>query len=48
MSSPIRVAFEKANKENRPALLTYTVAGDSNKKNIFKYIKKNFRSCGHL
>ena len=40
MSSPIRVAFEKANKENRPALLTYTVAGDSNKKISLNILKK--------
>jgi len=30
--SPISVAFEKCKKENRPALLTYTVAGDNTKK----------------
>ena len=40
MSSPIRVAFEKANNENRPALLTYTVAGDSNKKISLNILKK--------
>ena len=31
--SPISMAFEKSKKENRPALLTYTVAGDNTKKN---------------
>ena len=32
MISPISLAFRKANLKNRPALLTYTVAGDNNKK----------------
>ena len=32
MSNPISHAFKKAKSENRPALLTYTVAGDSTKK----------------
>ena len=44
MSNPISIAFKKANKENRPALLTYTVAGDSSKKqslSILKSISKN-------
>ena len=31
--SLINFSFEKAKSENRPALLTYTVAGDNNKKN---------------
>ncbi len=31
MLNPIDLAFKKAKKENRPALLTYTVAGDSSK-----------------
>jgi len=30
--SPINLAFEKCKKEKRPALLTYTVAGDNTKK----------------
>ena len=30
--SPISAAFQKCKKENRPALLTYTVAGDNTKK----------------
>ena len=33
MSSLISLAFNKAKKENRPALITYTVAGDNTKKN---------------
>ena len=44
MLNPISVAFEKAKQENRPALLTYTVAGDSSKKqslDILKSISKN-------
>ena len=32
MLNPISLAFEKAKDEKRPALLTYTVAGDSSKK----------------
>ena len=30
--SPISLAFERSKKEKRPALLTYTVAGDNTKK----------------
>jgi len=44
MLNPISAAFKKAKQENRPALLTYTVAGDSSKKqslNILKSISKN-------
>ena len=44
MLNPISVAFKKARTENRPALLTYTVAGDSSKKqslDILKSISKN-------
>ncbi len=44
MLNPISLAFIKAKQENRPALLTYTVAGDSSKKqslNILKSISKN-------
>jgi len=44
MLNPISAAFIKAKQENRPALLTYTVAGDSSKKqslNILKSISKN-------
>tara|TARA_B100001540_G_C15673493_1_gene581310 strand:- start:215 stop:1015 length:801 start_codon:yes stop_codon:yes gene_type:complete len=32
MKSQISLAFQKCKKENRPALLTYTVAGDNTKK----------------
>ena len=44
MLNPISIAFKRARKENRPALLTYTVAGDSTKKQsleILKSISKN-------
>ncbi len=44
MLNPISAAFKKAKQENRPALLTYTVAGDSSKKqslDILKSISKN-------
>ena len=39
MLNPISVAFKKAKAENRPALLTYTVAGDSSKKQSLKILK---------
>ena len=45
MLNPISVAFKKAKQENRAALLTYTVAGDSSKKqslDILKSISKSF------
>ena len=44
MLNPISIAFKKAKQENRPALLTYTVAGDSSIKqslNILDSISKN-------
>ena len=37
MISSISRAFSLAKKQNRPALLTYTVAGDNTKKNLLKY-----------
>ena len=37
MKSKISLAFQKCRKENRPALLTYVMAGDNNKKNLLKY-----------
>ena len=48
MVSKITLAFEKAKKENRPALLTYTVAGDNTKKKsleILNSITKNVDIC---
>jgi tryptophan synthase alpha chain len=37
--SLINLAFKKIKKENRPALLTYTVAGDNNKKQSIEILK---------
>ena len=48
MNNPISLAFKKAKKENRPALLTYTVAGDNTKKKsleILNIISKNVDIC---
>ena len=39
MSSKIRLAFEKCKRKNRPALITYVVAGDNNKQNSIKILK---------
>ena len=39
MRSLINQAFNKAKNENRPALLTYTVAGDNTKKNSLQILK---------
>jgi len=39
MNSNIALAFEKCKKESRPALLTYTVAGDNSKNTSFKILK---------
>ena len=47
-NSPIKNAFKNAKNENRPALLTYTVAGDNNKLNslnILKSISKDIDIC---
>ena len=41
-TSQISLAFEKCKKEKRPALITYTVAGDNTKKKIAGNIKFNF------
>tara|TARA_Y100000590_G_scaffold96430_1_gene109556 strand:+ start:8936 stop:9739 length:804 start_codon:yes stop_codon:yes gene_type:complete len=38
-SSNLALAFKKCRKENRPALLTYTVSGDPNKKKSFEILK---------
>ena len=38
MKSKIKSAFEKCRKEKRPALITYTVAGDNTKKNSLKIL----------
>ena len=38
MKSEIQIAFENCKNEKRPALVTYTVAGDNNKKNSLKIL----------
>ncbi len=48
MTNSISQAFKIAKKENRPALLTYTVAGDNSKKKsleIIKSLAKNVDIC---
>ncbi len=40
MKSKIALAFDSCKKENRPALITYTVAGDNTKINSLKILKK--------
>ena len=37
--SPISSAFQRCKRENRPALLTYTVAGDNTKKKSLEILK---------
>ena len=39
ITSPISLAFKKCKKEKRPALLTYTVAGDNTKKKSLEILK---------
>ena len=39
MDNPISIAFKNASKEHRPALLTYTVAGDNTKKKSLEILK---------
>ena len=39
MNLNIDLAFKKCRKENRPALLTYTVAGDNNKNKSYEILK---------
>ena len=41
MNSLISKAFSTAKEESRPALLTYTVAGDNTKKKFLDIIKSN-------
>ena len=40
MKSKIRLAFDRCKKEKRPALITYTVAGDNTKKNSLRILNK--------
>ena len=44
-NSLINQSFKKAKKENRPSLLTYTVAGDNTKKKIIRNFKINLKIC---
>ena len=39
MKSKISLAFKKCKEEKRPALITYTVAGDNTKDNSLKILK---------
>ena len=39
MTNSISLAFKKTKKEKRPALLTYTVAGDNSKKKSLDILK---------
>ena len=39
MASLLSQAFQNAKSENRPALLTYTVAGDNTKKKSLEILK---------
>ena len=48
MSNPISAAFKRAKAENRPALLTYTVAGDSSKKQSLDILKSISKSADIL
>ena len=40
MKSKIALAFDNCKKENRPALITYTVAGDNTKNNSLMILNK--------
>ena len=39
MKSKIAIAFENCRKEDRPAFITYTVAGDNTKKKSLEILK---------
>ena len=50
MKSKIALAFKRCKKEKRPALITYTVAGDNTKSNSLKILNsishlKNANDC---
>ena len=45
MKPEIQLTFENCKKEKRPALITYTVASDPNKKKIFRDFKSNCKAC---
>ena len=40
MKSKIALAFQNCKKEKRPALITYTVAGDNTKNNSLKILNE--------
>ena len=44
MKNPIAVAFKNTNDENRPALISYTVCGDNNKKISLEILKSISKS----
>ena len=48
MSNPISLAFKKAKQENRAALLTYTVAGDTSKKQSLDILNSISKSADIL
>ena len=48
MINLISLAFKKAKKENSPALLTYTVAGDNSKKISLDILKSLSKICRYL
>ena len=41
MKSKIALAFKNCTKQKRPALITYTVAGDNTKNNSLRILNKN-------
>ena len=45
MKSLIAQSFENTKKENRAALITYTVAGDDTKKKIIGNFKGSIKIC---
>ena len=48
MKSKIALAFDRCKKEKRPALITYTVAGDNSKSNSVKILNKISRHADIL
>ena len=48
MKSKIALAFDVCKKEKRPALITYTVAGDNTKNNSLKILNKISRHADIL
>ena len=48
MTNLISIAFKKARIEKRPALLTYTVAGDNTKKISLNILKSIVKICRYM